>query len=224
MRAIIVDDEPKAIELLKGYLEKFTTIQLLGTFRNGLKAIDFLAKEKVDLIFLDIEMPHLTGLSLSKMLPKDIGIIFTTAYSAYAVDSYDVEAIDYLLKPISFERFAKAINKAMNNQQQPVGNTSVTVFVKSGSNVHRLETAEILFLQKDGNYMYYHRTDQKIMARESIAEALSKLPEDFLQVHKSFIVNLRKIDFFNKEEISLGANNIPIGHSFKVAFFEKMKP
>ena len=113
MKAIIVDDEPKAIDLLKGYLAHFSSIELIASFRNGLKALEYCGKNRVDLVFLDINMPQLTGLSLSRMLPRETKVIFTTAHAEFAVDSYDVEAADYLLKPISLERFAKAIGKIM---------------------------------------------------------------------------------------------------------------
>lgn len=118
MKAIIVDDEPKAIELIQSYLSHFSVIELVGTFRNGLKAFQFMSKEPVDLLFLDINMPHLSGISLSKMVSKNTKIIFTTAYPEYAVESYDVEAVDYLLKPISLERFSKTIGKLLQNRPE----------------------------------------------------------------------------------------------------------
>ena len=217
MRAIIVDDEPKAIELIKSYLEHFSSIELVGTFRNGLKAFEFMNQEAVDLIFLDINMPHLSGISLSKMIDAQTKIIFTTAYSEYAVESYEVEAVDYLLKPISLERFTKTMSKVLSeNSTSPETQTQPnTLMIKSGTKIFRVDIEAITYLMKDGNYMIYHTGDQKIMARESISEALGQLPDHFIQSHKSYIINSNKINFISREEISVGGSIIPIGNSFK---------
>ncbi len=137
MKAIIVDDEPKAIELLKSYLKHFSSIELVGTFRNGLKAFEFMNQEAVDLIFLDINMPHLSGISLSKMIDTKTKIIFTTAYSEYAVESYEVEAIDYLLKPISLERFTKTMSKVLSTTPDTSERKSNTLMIKSGTKIFR---------------------------------------------------------------------------------------
>jgi DNA-binding LytR/AlgR family response regulator len=214
MKAIIVEDEPKAIELLRGYLEHFKSIELVGTFRNGLKAFEFMNKEKVDLVFLDINMPHLSGISLSKMLDKNTQIIFTTAHAEHAVESYEVQAVDYLLKPISLERFTKALSKVLSTVA-PVENTEAFLSIKSGSKLYRLRADEILFLQKDGNYMVYHTMDQKIMARESVAESIAILPHHFMQVHKSYIINIQKISFIEREEVDIKGNKIPLGAMYK---------
>jgi len=222
MRAIIVDDEPKAIALLKSYLDYFKTIEVIATFRNGLKAFEFLNKESIDLVFLDINMPHLSGVSLSKMIDPKTKIIFTTAYSEYAVESYEVEAVDYLLKPISLERFTKAISKVISTTSNNEDRVSNSIMIKSGAKIFRVEAQEILYLIKDGNYMIYHTADQKIMARESVAEALSALPQYFIQTHKSHVVNIQNIDFISKNEISINRKLIPIGSSFKEAVLNRI--
>ncbi|MCB0497582.1 MAG: response regulator transcription factor [Cyclobacteriaceae bacterium] len=224
MKAIIVDDEPKAIELLKGYLEHFSAVELVGTFRNGLKAFEFLNQYLVDVAFLDINMPHLSGTSLAKMTNTQTKIVFTTAYSEFAVESYELDAADYLLKPVSFERFAKTVSKLLNqsNQVQSVPNDTY-ILIKSGSKTVKVKPQEILFLQKDSNYMVYHLADQRVMARESVQEALAHLADHFIQVHKSFIVNLHAIDSFEKDEIEIGKHRIPISGTFRNTFFERMK-
>ncbi|GJM34356.1 MAG: DNA-binding response regulator [Saprospiraceae bacterium] len=226
MKTIIVDDEPKAIELLKGYTQHFSELELVATFRNGLKALNYLNTETVELILLDINIPHISGLSLSKMISKDTKIIFTTAYSEYAVESYEVNAVDYLLKPISFERFAKAISKVLSTTSQvttksenrPLG----TFSIKSGARIYQVKTEEIAYLEKDGNYMIYHHNGQRIFSRQSVAEALDSLPESFIQVHKSFVVNTNNIDFFDKNNISVQGKEIVIGPKYKEAFLFKM--
>ncbi len=223
MKAIIVDDEPKAIDLLKSYLQHFQEIELAATFRNGLKAFEFLSTHKIDLIFLDINMPHISGISLSKMIGPGIKVIFTTAYSEYAVESYDVEAVDYLLKPISLERFAKAVSKVFGNGgREPLPGPDDILLVKNGSSMHRIRSADILYLEKDGNYMTYHLEDRKILARESVGEALQVLPGNFIQAHKSFIVNTNRISRFDKESLTIGKTLIPVGALYREKLFGRL--
>lgn len=229
MKVIIVDDEPKAIELIASYLKHFSSFELLGTFRNGLKALEFLNTQTVDVVFLDINMPHLSGLSLSKMIAPKTSIVFTTAYSEHALESYDVNTTDYLLKPISLERFSKTVTKLIDKQEQEnnVPNTfsdaSPTLFVKSGLETHQLQIAEIDYLQKDGNYMHYFVANKKIMARQSIAEALETLPENFIQIQKSYIVNLSKINLVTVTHVHIGDTQIPMGSQYKSAVINKFK-
>jgi DNA-binding LytR/AlgR family response regulator len=221
MKAIIVDDEPKAIDLLEGYLIHFPAITLSGCFRNALKALEFLRTNPVDLVFLDIQMPHLSGISFSRIIGKETQIIFTTAHADFAVESYEVEAVDYLLKPISLERFTKAVTKALSSKDPPGSpHTPEYVFIKSGSSVHRISVDEILYLQKDGNYMTYNLEKQKILARESTSEALQRLPSWFVQTHKSFIVNLRRIQVIEKDHLQVGSHSVPIGSTFREAFLK----
>jgi two-component system, LytTR family, response regulator len=222
MKAIIVDDEPKAIELLKGYLQHFGTIELVATFRNGLKAFEYLSNEPVDIIFLDINMPHISGISLSKMIPKSVQIIFTTAHSQYAVESYEVEAVDYLLKPISLDRFTQAVSKVLKKKVLKNENQANAISVKSGFETFRIAIDEILFLEKDGNYITYHCENEKIIGRETIQQAIEKLPENFIQTHKSFIVNLDKIKRYDRTMIFMGNHEIPISDTFSEAVFEQI--
>lgn len=222
MKAIIVDDEPKAIELLKSYLQHFTGIELAGTFRNGLKAFEFLSKEPVDVVFLDINMPHISGISLSKMIGKDTKVIFTTAYADFAVESYEVQAVDYLLKPISLERFTNAVSKLLTRKERPLKDTQV-IPVKSGSTTHLIKADTILYLEKDGNYITYHTTSAKVIARASISEALEHLPDHFLQVQRSFIVNMNAISSVDTDTIQISETTIPIGASFKEALRSKLQ-
>jgi two-component system LytT family response regulator len=227
MKVIIVDDEPRAIELIASYLEHFSSFELVSTFRNGLKVLEFLNTNSIDVVFLDINMPHLSGLSLSKMINSKTDIIFTTAYSEHALESYEVNALDYLLKPISLERFSKTITKLIdkdkNTSSKPDKETSSTIFVKSGLETHQITIDDITYLQKDGNYIYYYVAEKRIMARQSIGGALKNLPENFSQIQKSYIVNFSKIDSVSSDYIVIGNNKIPIGSQFKAFVLSKLK-
>ncbi len=228
IKVLIVDDEPKAIELISSYISHFSDFELVSTFRNGLKALEFINSNTVDVIFLDINMPHLNGLSLSKMIPSETAIVFTTAYSEYAVESYTINAIDYLLKPISLERFSKSITKLTSKFNTDTASTAnnepnETIFIKSGLETHQIKIEAINYLQKDGNYIYYITSEKKIMARETIAEALQHLTSDFIQIQKSYIVNFKKIDSITSDYVHIGNVKIPIGTQFKTLLTEKIK-
>ncbi len=220
MRVIIVDDEPRAIELLQSYLSHFSDFELIKTFRNGLKALHFLNTNQVDVIFLDINMPHLNGLSLSKMVNPKTAIVFTTAYAEHAVESYTIDALDYLLKPISLERFSKTMTKLiahfkMDLPTQILSQEPEAIFIKSGSVTHQVKIKNINYLKKDGNYIYYFFADKKIMARKSIAEAMKGLTDDFIQIQKSYIINFKKVDAIKAEFVIIDKTQIPIGAQFK---------
>ena len=229
MKVIIVDDEPKAIELIASYLSHFSKFELVSTFRNGLKALEFLNTHTVDVVFLDINMPHLSGLSLSKMIAPKTNIVFTTAYSEHALESYDVNATDYLLKPISLERFSKTITKLSNKFDDNIiesvntNTESKTIFIKSGLETHQIQIDAIEYLQKDGNYMNYFIEEKKIMGRQSIAEALSQLNDNFFQIQKSYIVNFAKIQSISTDYVVINDTNIPIGSQFKATLLDKLK-
>jgi len=225
MKTIIVDDEPKAIELIASYLSHFSDFELVHTFRNGLKALEYLNTTPVDVIFLDINMPHLSGLSLSKMVAPKTSIVFTTAYAEHALESYDVSATDYLLKPISLERFSKTITKLMDLRKMEELDASkpTNIFVKSGVESHQLEVNGILYLKKDGNYIHYITNDKKVMARQTTAEALNSLTGNFIQIQKSFIVNLRKIESVSSEWVVVGGQKIPIGAQYKGDLMDRIR-
>lgn len=215
MKAIIVDDEPKAIELIKSYLQHFRQVELVSTFRNGLKAFEFLNSNDIDLIFLDINMPHISGISLAKMIDKDVKVIFTTAYSEYAAESYEVAAIDYLIKPVTLERFMLAMGKLMQSGMDDPGKKQSFLWIKSGNKTHKLSVNEILYLKKDGNYITYYTKKSEIIARESISDALARLPQNFCRVHKSYIINAHGITAYDRDSIFISEHIIPIGNSYK---------
>ncbi|WP_298517788.1 LytTR family DNA-binding domain-containing protein [uncultured Kordia sp.] len=223
LKAIIVDDEPKAIELLENYCDRIPNIECMQTFRNPVEALLYIEKQKPDIVFLDINMPNLSGIQAAKIIPKSTHIIFTTAYSEYAVESYELNASDYLLKPITFQRFVKAIDKLKPNPIPKETKISERIIIKSGYQTFQIATETILYLEKEGNYMTYHTTSNKILARESVSEALTKLPANFIQVHKSYIIQLERIEVFDQNHVIINTVKIPVSKSYKAILKDRLR-
>jgi len=219
MTCIAIDDEPKALEVLKRYCEKTSLVSLKETFREPVKAIEFLQREKVDLIFLDISMPDISGLQLVQTLSPGPLIIFTTAYRNYAVESYDVNALDFLLKPIAFERFMVAINKAtvaILPKNAIATEDEATVLIKSGPQAYRVKLADILYLEKDRNYLTVHVKDKQILIRENMSDIFELVPAaGFVRVHKSYVVAIRHITMIEMHQLTINGEKIPIGVTYR---------
>ncbi len=227
MTCIIIDDEPNAIDVLKRYVAQLPFLNLRQTFRNPVKAISFLQEEDIDLLFVDINMPNLTGMQLVKSLPKRPMVIFTTAYSDYAVVSYDIDAVDYLVKPIEFERFIKAVNKASelfelkSNQltatrQRDTEHATDYVLLKSGMLTYKVNIADILFIEKEENYLAFKTTEKKILVRGNITDVFQYVPgELFCRVHKSFVVALKHINTIEVHQVAVGVYKIPVGSLYR---------
>ncbi|WP_460219148.1 LytR/AlgR family response regulator transcription factor [Psychroserpens sp. MEBiC05023] len=219
IEAIIIDDEPKAIELLEHYCERSNDIYCKKSFRNPIEALEFIENNHPQLIFVDINMPKLSGIQLAKLIPSDSHVVFTTAYPEYAVESYNLNATDYLLKPILYHRFLKAVHKVLElkTQQRELQQKTVkrTIVIKSGYEKHQLLLNDILYLEKDGNYMVYHTKTKKILARETIAMALEKLPASFIQVHKSFIISVDHVDVLKSKFLTINSTKIPLSSRYK---------
>jgi DNA-binding LytR/AlgR family response regulator len=223
MHCIIIDDEPHAIDVLKRYVEQTPFLTLGQTFRNPLKAIPYVQEEQVDLIFLDINMPNLSGMQFIQSLEKKPLIIFTTAYSEYAVQSYELNAVDYLVKPIEFDRFIKAVNKAKDWQQlkdnQPATagqSESEYVLLKSGPVTHKVKTNEILYIEKEENYLAFHTADKKILIRANMTDVFNYVPAaTFCRIHKSFVVSLQHIHAVEVHQVSVEKHKIPVGAGYR---------
>ncbi|QEM06703.1 response regulator transcription factor [Mucilaginibacter rubeus] len=216
---IAIDDEPKALEVIERYCLKTSLVDLKATFREPVKAIEFLNRERVDLIFLDINMPDISGMQLVQTLSPRPMIIFTTAYSHYAVESYDLNALDYLLKPITFERFLAAINKtvaALSSKNGVSKEDEPTVFIKSGPQTYQVKVDEILYLEKDGNYITIHLKDRNILVRENMGDIFDLVPAaDFLRVHKSYVVAIKHITMIEVHQLIINGEKIPIGSTYR---------
>lgn len=223
---IAIDDEPKALEVIERYCQKIGSVNLKATFREPLRAIEFLNREKIDLIFLDINMPDINGMQLLQTLSPRPLIIFTTAYSQYAVESYELNAVDYLLKPATFERFLMAINKAvaaLASKNTSAMNEGAAVLIKSGPQTYRVKVSEILYLEKNGNYITVHLKDGNILIRENMADIFDLLPAaDFIRVHKSYVVGIRHISMIEVHQLIVNGEKIPIGSTYRDSLRDRL--
>ncbi len=229
MKCMVIDDEPKAVEILRDYIEKAPNLECAGTFRDPLKALNHIQNNPIDLLFLDINMPDLSGIQFLNALEHHPLVIFTTAYSEYALDSYDYDAVDYLLKPIEFDRFLKAVNKAFRRYKErkkerlPLKGDSDTIFIKSGTDYHKLDTCSILYIKGTGNYLTFVTLKKEIMTLLTMQEALENLPPQFNRIHKSYIINLDHVELIDTEEVKIKDQRIPIGDHYRDNLFRVIK-
>ncbi len=230
MKCVAIDDEPLALDILKDYMAKVPFLECVGVFRNPLKALDYIRRKKIDLIFLDINMPDLSGIQFLKTLKKPPLVVFTTAYSEYALESYDYDAVDYLLKPIEFERFVKAANKAGEMLRVKSKDMSILsgerdyLFIKSGTNFYKVKTKDIYYIKGTGNYVTFVLDQKEILSLMTMSKALESLPEElFVRVHKSYIVNSLHVDLIENEEVRIRRERIPIGDRYRQSFFDSIK-
>lgn len=234
MKCIVIDDEPVAIDILTDYIEKVPFLELAGAYRNSLKALEYLKSRQADLLFLDINMPDLTGIQFLNSLDHHPMVIFTTAYSEYAVKSYDYEAVDYLLKPIEFERFLKAAGRALlrfqerhNKERYGFFNRrdaeDESILVKSGTEFHRINTKDILYIKGTGNYVTFVTWKKEIMVLMRMKDVLSELPEKrFFRIHRSYIVAFHHIDVIEKDRVTIKNVSLPIGNAYKESFLKEI--
>ncbi len=220
MTAIAIDDEPMALEVIKALSAKVGFIELRACFTNAFDALPYLAKERTDLIFLDIKMPDISGIDFLKSVPDPPLVIFTTAYSEHAVDGFDLDAVDYLLKPFSLSRFLKAVNKAQEqlnfkkNKQAPA--TSVEhVFIKTGTEQVKVLLKDILYVQSAGNYVQFQLVNSKLLARLTLNEVGELLPSNkFTRIHRSYIVANERVTRLDRFNVYLGPTSLPIGRGY----------
>ncbi|MEN8126081.1 MAG: LytTR family DNA-binding domain-containing protein [Bacteroidota bacterium] len=231
IHCLIVDDEPIAREILENHLQKIDAIQVISTCKNAIEAFNAINSNKIDLIFLDINMPEISGLSFARSINKNIKIIFTTAYREYAVDGFDLKAVDYLLKPISFERLLQAVNKYLNeninlitdNKEDLIHDKSNFIFVRSDRKMIKIDFSEINYIESLGDYLKIYLNEKKIITRETITSIEAKLPKnDFLRIHRSYIISIDKIESFTNEFVELNKKAIPISRSYKKDVIQRL--
>jgi two-component system, LytTR family, response regulator len=225
---LIVEDEPLAMELMEDYIRKLPILHLKGKCYDALEAMEWLKHQKADVIFLDINMPALSGLEMAALIPKDQRIIFTTAYAEHALDSFAFHVIDYLLKPVSFKRFLQAIQK-LQLQLQPAGNIEVPekepelLFIKSGRTVINIRFSDILFIEAHKEYLQIHTKDQKHLVYKRMKDMAASLPASFIRIHNSYIINLQHLQKTNAQSVQIDDKEFPVSSSYKEALQMRLK-
>lgn len=233
IRCVIIDDEQFAINIIEDYISKIPSLQLIGTTTNPLEGLEMARSKKADLVILDIQMDEMNGIEVMRVLPKEVKVIFCTAYSEFAVDSYEVEAVDYLLKPVSFSRFVKAIQRVTNlvMEQAVEELTSIPddyIFIKTEQKgkMVKINLIDIEYIEGMKNYVAFHCGKKKILAYLTLKDLEEKLPRNqFMRVHKSYIVALRLITTVENSNLILKerTERIPLSESYREIFFEHMK-
>ena len=230
---IIVDDEPSAVNVIKNYVVRVPFLELVGTAGDPLEAMKMLEGKQVDLVFLDIQMPHLSGIDFMKMLKNQTQVILTTAYSEFALEGFENEAIDYLLKPIAFDRFLRSVQRILNNATltspnwQPVEKEDDYMFVKTETKgkMLKVDFADIAYVEGLKNYVSIFVGDERIITYTSIKALDEKLPAYFVRVHRSYIISLKKVRAVDGNQILLQNMKayVPLGETYRDIFFDSLK-
>ncbi|MCP3928465.1 MAG: response regulator transcription factor [Bacteroidetes bacterium] len=229
LRCLIVDDEPLSVKVVQKYVEKLPQLELVAVCYNAFEAMEVLQKNEVDVLFLDINMPQLSGISLMKALPHPPAVVFITAYPEYAVEGFELEAVDYLLKPFSFERFIKAVQKVqerLNWQQNHTVNTEESdhLIIKVDKKLYRLRFPDIQYLQAYGDYVKVFATQETLLTKERLSNLEEMLPnEQFLRIHRSYIISLNAIQFIEGNQVQIGTTKLPVGQKYRESLLNWMQ-
>jgi two-component system, LytTR family, response regulator len=217
MRCIAIDDEPIALEVLKAHAQKVPFLQLQATFVSASEALAYLQHNEVGLVFLDIKMPDISGLEVAKLIGKQTGIVFTTAFAEYALQGFELAVVDYLLKPISFPRFLQACTRAQELQQkQATEEAPEFLFVKVGYDWERVNLKELLYIEADDNYLTFYEPQKRTLSRMTLTEAQEKLPaQRFVRLHRSYVVATDKIEKIERHQVTLAGKAIPISPTYR---------
>ncbi|WP_416866259.1 MAG: LytR/AlgR family response regulator transcription factor [Imperialibacter sp.] len=224
LRCLIVDDEPLSQEVIEGYVNDASQLELVAKCSNALEAAELIRSQSVDLIFLDINMPKLSGISLVKSLAKPPAIVFITAYPEFAVEGFEVEAVDYLLKPCSFERFLKAVSKVEHYLQASGRMQEADYFVvKADKKLHKIALEDILYFKSIGDYVKVYTRDKVLITNETLRNIEEGLPQNkFIRLHKSFIVSLQAIQYLEGNQVKVGEEMLPVGLTYKDKLMERL--
>ncbi|MBK9543172.1 MAG: response regulator transcription factor [Bacteroidetes bacterium] len=223
---IIIEDEPLALQRTKGFVDKIPFLNLIGTFEDSLSGLAFLQSNKVDLLFLDINMDELSGIELLESSKITCQVIITTAYQEYALKGYELNVTDYLLKPFTFDRFLKAVNKAQENLKQiaptvPANSSAAFIFVKTENRLEKINIGDILYIEGMRDYRRIHTVEKRIMTLQNFSELEQILPPNLVcRVHKSFMVGINKIESIERSRIKIADQLIPISETYKEQFFQ----
>lgn len=220
--AIAIDDESYALEVIKAHASRVPFLELKATFTDAVQGLEYLKSESVQLVFLDINMPDISGIDLVGLLSKEILVIFTTAYSDYAVKGFELDALDYLLKPFNLSRFLKACHKAQEWLDLQPKEDSAFLFVKTGDGQVRIDFSGLVSCEAQGNYVTFQLSDQKIQSRLTLFETEKLLPSYFIRTHRSFLANKNLVTKAERHQLHLGSFRIPISSSYLDAVMEKI--
>jgi len=226
VKCIVVDDEPLAAQVLVSFIHKTPDLQLLKTFHHPQEALAFLKEESVDLVFLDIQMQELNGMEFMQLAPPGVQVVIVSAYDEYALEGFDREAVDYLLKPVSFERFARAVQRVLAHSAPAISQPAGTdyIFVRTDKRIVRVDLKDILFIEALRNYVAIQTTRQKILTLQNLRSFEEILaPFRFLRVHKSYIISLDKIDSIERQRIFTGDHHVPIGDAYQKQLMEAIR-
>lgn len=214
---LIIDDEPSSQNVLKSFIHKIDYLELMQVCNNALEALEYLKNNAVDLLFLDINMPQLSGIDFYKSLKNPPKVIFTTAYSTYALEGFEVDATDYLLKPFSFQRFVKAVSKVKDLKDDKIEH----IIVKCDKKLHQIKIEDIYFIEGLGDYIKVHLNNNFLVTYKSLKMMHNSLPKSiFIQVHKSFIINKNKLEYIEGNLAIINSNKIPLGQKYKKEFLD----
>lgn len=216
IKCVIIEDEPLAQDLLNQFVSDHPDLEPLGVFDNPMEAISILGSDRVDLLLLDINLPKVSGINFYKSLAQKPLVIFTTAYVEFAVEGFEIEAVDYLVKPFPFERFLKAIARAKEKLNQKTREVDNVLVIKADKKIFRIPYDELLYMESLRDFVRIHTNDGAIISSDTLKSLMDILPEDkFIRIHKSYIINLQKVAFMEGNQISLGKKKLPIGQSFR---------
>lgn len=214
INSIAIDDENMALEVIKAHAAKVPFLELNATFTDAVEGLEYLKANPVDLVFLDINMPDISGVELAALLPKETQVIFTTAYSDYAVQGFELDAIDYLLKPFSLVRFLKACQKAQEWLKLQPGNKQQFIYLKTSEGQVKVKFKDLFCCEATGNYVTFHLRNEKLMSRITLAEIEKELPSSFIRTHRSYIVNSELVDKAERHQLMLEGQSFPVSMSF----------
>lgn len=230
IKCLIVDDEAIAREIIASHVSKIDNLELVSQCKNAIEAFNHINNTSIDLVFLDINMPEVSGISFAKSINRNIKIIFTTAYRDYAVDGFELQAVDYLLKPIAFERLLKAVNLYFEVYAKPEINPSEKtgandfIFVRSDRRMIKTDFEDIIYIESYSDYIKIHLNDETIVTRETISAIQVKLPKSkFIRIHRSYIVAISKIKSFTNESITVSDKELTISRRYKVDVLEQLE-
>lgn len=229
LRCLIADDEPIARQILESYIGDTPYLELVSSCKNAFEVLSILQEESIDILFLDINMPKLSGLSLLKTLQQKPDVIITTAYSEYAVEGFELSVTDYLLKPFSLERFLQAVMKVRKHAENPQervskneNNVSTSLFVKSDKKLIKINLADLRYIEAYGNYIKIY-TDKMILTPQTLSDFLTKLPSNFLRIHKSYIINFHRLKLIEGNQVVLDSDmKLPLGKSYKEELMKRL--